>query len=1608
MNKKCLLIVMAVLFTFGYAIAQVPKVSHIYPDAGINTQSLDARIYGANFQTDLVNAVKLVRPGYPDIDGTSISVATEEYLTCSFDMTGDSTGLYDLVVSNSSGEDTLLRCFTVYTPSGSPLVWTRTVIDSGAPASGYIAVGDADGDHEIELYGAKGWSIYQYKWDGMGWSKTAIGAGSNYFIDIALGDVDRDGKIEIYVACLDETLYVFEWNGLSWDRTPFWASGGGIRGVTIGDADGDGENELYIAARDSIFEFEWDGVIWQWSTVGACSLSTLGFRTALAVGDGNDDGEIELYGCAVDSTIQFKWDGVSWVESAVSRHTDYAVALGDGNRDGDMETYAGGDSILQFKWNGVNWTKTPMGRVGFGAVRIAVADCNGDAEIEVYATSGIEPGFSVIHELCQYEWTGASWTETTLYSIVGVGIPGLAVGDGNYDGEMEVYVATNNGDLYQFKAASIPDIELAETSHDFGPVPVGDSLDWEYLIIRNVGVDTLFIDSLLSDTAVYSVAEPTFPDTILSDDSTLVTIRFKPVAPDTISGTLRVYSNDPDEAVLNVSLTGVGIIPPKVSHIYPDAGINTVTIDARIYGADFQTDPVNGVKLVRPGNPDIDGTSINVVSEEYLTCSFNLTGSSTGLYDLVVSNSFGNDTLPGCFTICSPSVSPYIWERTTVSPGGISIPGLIVGDADNDGEIEIYRATGSSLFRFEWDGFMWLMTFLGGDASGMFDIVLGDGNGDDELEVYGACYDDSVYQFKWNGFDFTKTAVGAVDSSIRSLAMGDGNLDGELEIYASDPDSIYQFKWDGIGWIRTTVGACSLASVWLRRVLVAGDGNDDGEIELYTYSSDSIYQFKWNGISWTESAIAEYVGFALAVGDGDQDGETEIYAGGGSIHQFKWNGTSWGETIIGGINGAVSGLIVGDGNGDAGMEVYATGGIDLGIPPEMGLYQFAWNGAQWERTTIYWEELYEPVLGDGNSDGEMEVYCVRNNGEVNQYKPAFIPDIELAETSHDFGSVPIGDSLDWGHLVIRNVGVDTLFIDSILSDTVVYVVAKPTFPDTILSDDSTLVTIRFKPLAPDTVSGTLKVYSNDPDEPVLNISLTGVGIGSTPPDSFNLISPPDSAVLAITRPTFVWGASDDTLEGLRDYHVYIDFTLRDSTVDTSWASDFDLAEAWHDWYIVAYDSAGNPRQSSETWALLIDTTAPSIVTLISPTDNSYLNDTTVNFMWHQSTDSLSGIDHYILQHTLDSSFSSGVTETTSVDTVFTHSLSDSVYYWRARAVDKATNQGNWSDVWNFTIDTEIPDAPALISPTNGIFLSDTLVIFEWSEVTSLALSTAHDRDKNRGSSPLILESAIKYVLQVDTLLDFVSPLLVDTLDTTSTALFLFEDFPFCWRVRAYDLTGNESPYADPDSFGIDITPPVVESTTVLVDTSFVGPFEILTKASDNLAGVDSVVLCYKRDEDPDWVSVVMSPAGAPDWYVDSIPAVSNVNDTVRYYVGAFDAAQPPNSATDPEGAPAEYHMFIGNFVGVAEAKHLPRDFSFGHERNPARNRVSFHLAIPEPAIIILKVYDVSGRLIDTPMRGAKPAGLFDLTWGSGISSGVYFYCLESPWGKRTGKLVLIR
>ena len=443
---------------------------------------------------------------------------------------------------------------------------------------------------------------------------------------------------------------------------------------------------------------------------------------------------------------------------------------------------------------------------------------------------------------------------------------------------------------------------------------------------------------------------------------------------------------------------------------------------------------------------------------------------------------------------------------------------------------------------------------------------------------------------------------------------------------------------------------------------------------------------------------------------------------------------------------------------------------------------------------------------------------------------------------------------------------------------------------------------------------------------------------------------------------------------------------------------------------------GKPVNTYCIWGkfLLFDSEPPSTVTLISPSDNAYLNDSIVNFIWNKASDNLSGIDHYVLQYALDSSFTQGLVETTAVDTTFTGILSDTIYYWHIKAVDKAGNEGLFSTSRHFEVDTKAPSTPVLISPIGGIYEKDTLIAFQWNavkfgqeETIGYRFPAKKGQNLNKDGirkSPKALKSLVRYILQVDTTNGFTSPLIVDTLSVNTDTISLYENFPFYWRVKAYDLAGNQGNFSNPDSFGIDMAAPIFDSTSIWTDTSYIGGFKIATKVTDNLSGVDSVLLYYKREEDADWIIKTMHASG--DWFTDTIPAVSNLDDTVKYYIKATDNAS--NTSTDPAGAPSSYYSFVANYTGIQEKITKAHNFSFGIKNTVSMGKVIFNLVLPRADEITLCIYDITGRLIDMPVNGRKQAGIYKIAWTSEKSSGVYFYRFNSLQGKRAGKFIFVK
>lgn len=210
----------------------------------------------------------------------------------------------------------------------------------------------------------------------------------------------------------------------------------------------------------------------------------------------------------------------------------------------------------------------------------------------------------------------------------------------------------------------------------------------------------------------------------------------------------------------------------------------------------------------------------------------------------------------------------------------------------------------------------------------------------------------------------------------------------------------------------------------------------------------------------------------------------------------------------------------------------------------------------------------------------------------------------------------------------------------------------------------------------------------------------------------------------------------------------------------------------------------------------------------------------------------------------------------------------------------------------------------------------------------------------------------------------------------------------------------------------DITPPIIDSTTMWNDTTYSGPFPVYSKVIDSLSDVDSVLLYYRRDEDPSWFYDIMTEGGN-NWYSGVIPEVYQSNDTVKYYIYAKDNAQTPNTATDPEGAPGSYYSFLANATGIDDEENIPEKLSLlCNEIISGETDILFGL--PEESDVRIRVYNITGQEVKELINDRMEAGYYELKWkgydnyNGKLSEGIYFLKITANMGELTKKIILLK
>jgi len=96
-------------------------------------------------------------------------------------------------------------------------------------------------------------------------------------------------------------------------------------------------------------------------------------------------------------------------------------------------------------------------------------------------------------------------------------------------------------------------------------------------------------------------------------------------------------------------------------------------------------------------------------------------------------------------------------------------------------------------------------------------------------------------------------------------------------------------------------------------------------------------------------------------------------------------------------------------------------------------------------------------------------------------------------------------------------------------------------------------------------------------------------------------------------------------------------------------------------------------------------------------------------------------------------------------------------------------------------------------------------------------------------------------------------------------------------------------------------------------------------------------------------------------------------------------------------------------VAVLPGAGMPARLALGPATpNPARNRATFRLALPEAAQVTLKVYDLAGRQIGAPVSRDFEAGEHELVWrAEALQPGMYFVRLWTDGIFRARRTVVL-
>ncbi len=396
----------------------------------------------------------------------------------------------------------------------------RVLSSPAIGSDGTIYVGSGD-NNLYAIYSDNGTVKWSYTTLGLVRSSPAIGS---------------DGTI--YVGSYDDKLHaIYSDNG-----TKKWSC------ATLGDVYSSpaigSDGTIYVGSQDNkLYAIYSDNGTEKWSypTLGRVSSSpAIGSDGTIYVG--SDD--FKLYAFYSDNGTK-KWSyttGGCIYYSSPAIGSDGTIYVGSGNN----KLYALGTYVVTFDTVPAN-----TGAITFDGANYS----DGDTASKVTGTYSITANPAANYTFTRWETEGS-----------------LSVTDSN--SATTTCTVSGDGTLRMVQTA-VPDITVSPSSINFGSVKIGSSSSAQ-VTVTNDGAADLVIGTITiggTNADQFSIQNDDCSEqTLAPGASATLGVVFSPTSTGDKSATLSIPSDDPDEATVNVSLSGTGVIPPSPSvgvEVYP-------------------------------------------------------------------------------------------------------------------------------------------------------------------------------------------------------------------------------------------------------------------------------------------------------------------------------------------------------------------------------------------------------------------------------------------------------------------------------------------------------------------------------------------------------------------------------------------------------------------------------------------------------------------------------------------------------------------------------------------------------------------------------------------------------------------------------------------------------------------------------------------------------------------------------------------------------------------------------------------------------------------------------------------------------------------------------